>query len=167
MTETSMNEHAHATSRSLYEVPSSKVIADIVREVWVSFLDADPAQLVESDAELPAQRVSACVHLSGAWSGSVMAQCSVAAAQAAAAALFAMDPSELGQAEIVDAIGEITNMVGGNVKSQLPGPTSLSLPAVAEGQGSVLFVPGAQLVQEARLSWRGEMLAIGVWQVQE
>jgi chemotaxis protein CheX len=45
-----------------------------------------------------------------------------------------------GEAELVDAIGEIANMTGGNVKALLPGPSVLSLPEVAAGTAAA--VPG-------------------------
>ena len=58
-------------------------------------------------------------------------------------------------------IGEIANMVGGNVKSMLPGPSVLSLPSVVQGQ---LSVPGAQVVRQVQLAWRTQPLVVSLWQ---
>ena len=46
--------------------------------------------------------------------------------------MMAMDESEpLDDAEVADAVGELVNMVGGNIKSLMPGPSALTLPVVA------------------------------------
>ena len=142
-------------------IPSAEDLEVITREVWTSFLDGDPAGLVPANIPAPGEGVTGCVHLSGAYTGSITVQCSAPAARDAAAALFAMQPADVTAAEVVDAIGEIANMVGGNVKSMLPGPSNLSLPAVVHGQ---LAVAGAQIVREVQLAWRDEPLVISLWQ---
>ena len=63
------------------------------------------------------------------------------------------------ESEVVDALGEIANMVGGNVKSMLPGPSTLSLPSVVQGQ---LSVPGTRMVREVQLSWRAQPLFVSL-----
>jgi chemotaxis protein CheX len=142
-------------------IPSADDLEVITREVWTSFLDGDPAGLLPGGALLEGERVTGCVHLSGGYTGSIVLQCSALAARDAAAALFSMHPGDVTQSEVVDAIGELANMVGGNVKSMLPGPSMLSLPAVVYGQ---LAVPGAQVVRTVELTWRGEPVAVSLWQ---
>ena len=39
--------------------------------------------------------------------------------------------------EVIDALGELVNIVSGNFKSFLPEPSQLSLPSVAEGTGTI------------------------------
>jgi chemotaxis protein CheX len=53
--------------------------------------------------------------------------------------MFAMSEDELTEAEIRDAVGEIVNMVGGNLKGIVEGDSSLSLPCVGEATGSAPF----------------------------
>lgn len=142
-------------------IPSADDLEVITREVWTSFLDGDPTGLVAGGTEMTADKITGCVHLSGAYTGSIMLQCSPPAARDAAAALFSIAPDDVTQTELVDAIGEIANMVGGNVKSMLPGPSMLSLPSVVQGQ---LSVPGAQVVREVLLAWRAQPLIVSLWQ---
>lgn len=142
-------------------IPSADDLEVITREVWTSFLDGDPDGLVVGTGDHGDEQVTGCVHLSGAYTGSIMLQCSGPAARDAAAALFAMPPADVTQTEVVDAIGEIANMVGGNVKSMLPGPSTLSLPAVVRGH---LTVPGAHVVRQVELVWRTEPLVVTLWQ---
>ncbi|MBX6371853.1 MAG: chemotaxis protein CheX [Acidothermus sp.] len=147
------------TSTMTY-VPSADDLEVITREVWMSFLDGDPAGLVAGGSALGEDRVTGCIQLSGMYVGAIMLELAPAAAQAAAAALFGMAPGDVGPVEVADAVGEITNMVGGNVKSMLPGPSTLSLPAVVYGQ---LTLPGVQMVRRAELTWRGQPLAVSLW----
>jgi chemotaxis protein CheX len=142
-------------------IPSADDLEVITREVWTSFLDGDPAGLVAGGDPPTGEQITGCVHLSGAYTGSIMLQCSPPAARDAAAALFSIAPGDVTQVEVVDAIGEIANMVGGNVKSMLPGPSLLSLPMVVQG---VLSVPGAQVVRTVQLIWRAEPLTVSLWQ---
>jgi len=142
-------------------IPSADDLEVITREVWTSFLDGDPSGLLprESDDAMD-DKVTGCVHLSGAYTGAIMLQCSSPAARDAAAALFSVSPDDVTQAEVVDAMGEIANMVGGNVKSMLPGPSTLSLPSVIHGR---LSLPGSQVVREVTLAWRTQPLTVSLW----
>jgi chemotaxis protein CheX len=129
-------------------LPTTDDLEGVTRDVWTSFLDADDDGLVSGGDGVADDRVTACVHLSGAFTGSVVVQCSDSAARDAAAVLFAVAPDDVTDHEVVDAIGEIANMVGGNVKSMLPGPSNLSLPAVAQ----------------VHLMWRTEPVVITLWE---
>lgn len=144
-------------------LPSSADLEGVARDVWTSFVDADDAGLVAGGEGVAEERVTACVHLSGAFTGSVIVQCSDHAARHAAAALFAVSSPEVTENEVIDAIGEIANMVGGNVKSMLPGPSFISLPAVAQGYRSSLSVAGATVVQQVHLMWRTEPIVVSLW----
>ena len=58
--------------------------------------------------------------------------------------------------DVVDAFGEIANVVGGNVKAALPGSSGLSLPDV--GHAPAPRNPGD--VCRVDLLWRGETVSI-------
>jgi chemotaxis protein CheX len=80
------------------------------------------------------------VRLRGTWNGVVALACPMELARQAAAIMFAVEPGAITEEQARDALGELTNMVAGNLKSLLPGPTSLELPTVLEepaGAGSV------------------------------
>ena len=47
-----------------------------------------------------------------------------------------------------DALAELTNMIGGNLKALLPGPSFLCLSAVIEGANYKVCVPGTHPVLE-------------------
>jgi CheY-specific phosphatase CheX len=61
-----------------------------------------------------------------------------------AAGMFDEAAADVADADVMDALGEVANMIGGNVKALL-GATSLSLPSVTSGDRFVVHVPGSRL----------------------
>lgn len=106
-------------------------ICQVVQTVWELVLRW-PA-LPSADDTMPEalDRVLAgTVHVSGTWNGTITLFCLPELAREAAGIMYATEPSALPSADINDALGELTNMVGGNVRSLLPDPCQLSLPQV-------------------------------------
>ena len=75
------------------------------------------------------------------------------------ALLAVPDDEAVSEADFVDAVGEIANVVGGNVKALVPDPGPLTLPQVAPAPPG----DGATLLHRAQLVWRGHPLAISLW----
>lgn len=144
-------------------VPSPDDVAEITCAVWASFLSGEPGDdlLPSAPAPTAATAVTGCVHITGAWAGTVLVDCSPDLARLAAARLLALTPDELTDEDLTDAFGELVNMVGGNVKGILPGPSALSVPTVAAGHGALQF-PGAVPVTEVDFVWHGEPLRVTV-----
>jgi CheY-specific phosphatase CheX len=72
------------------------------------------------------------VTITGTWQGAVTLGCSTGLARKAAAAMFGKLPADADAGEIRDALGELTNMVGGNYKTLLKGDCKLSVPNVMD-----------------------------------
>jgi CheY-specific phosphatase CheX len=72
------------------------------------------------------------ITITGAWQGEVTLGCSAELARRAAAAMFGKPPEQADAEEIRDAIGELTNMVGGNFKTILKGECRLSVPSIVD-----------------------------------
>lgn len=140
-------------------------IIEITREVWSSFLGLDLDQVDVETTPLQGRRTTGLVHVSGAWAGAVVLECEQAHAVGAAEAMFASDPGGLSEDEISDAFGELTNMVGGNIKSLVPAPSALSIPSVAEGESFSVRVPGGRLVEHVGLSCPLGVLHVSLWEV--
>ena len=102
------------------------------------------------------------VEITGAWEGSVTVDCPAELAEQTARAMFGSEPEN--GAEIADALGEVTNMTGGNIKALLPGPSQLSLPAVVEGSNQQVSVPGSSLLTEVAFQCLGLPLKVTVVQ---
>ena len=67
-------------------------------------------------------------------------------------------PELLEHEDVADAFGEIANVVGGNVKAALPGPSALGLPEV----GDAPQVRNPADVVRVDAVWRGQPVAISV-----
>ncbi len=159
---------------SLETAPTIHDLVEIAEQVWQSYLDPEGANpLVPSESDVPAktlahgESVLASVSITGAWHGHVVVSCSAAAARHAAGALLMMDVAEVSQQDVVDALGELANIVGGNVKSTLPSVCQISLPHVISGVGVNSEWPNATQVCELVGLWLDEPIAISVWQSRE
>jgi len=130
-------------------------IARISADVWRDVLSQEigPTEAAD-DGDL-----TGCIQLTGAFRGAVVLIVPRGVARAAAAAMFALDEAAVGPDEERDAIGELTNMVGGHVKSMVAGPSQLALPAVVPGSGHCLIRCQLQpLAEQAMASPGGRFL---------
>jgi chemotaxis protein CheX len=150
------------TTKGDTPVVRSDDVVWIARDVWSSFLDVDL-----EPAGVPAQRtatddLTGVIEVTGAWQGSIEVRCSADVARTLADAMLGARPTGVGDDDVTDALGELTNMVGGNVKSLLPSPSRLSLPVVRVGPRPD---DGAALVSSVELVARssGDPVSISVW----
>ena len=95
-----------------------------------------------SEVHIDGRACLCSISITGTWNGIVLVQCSDALAKEIGTVMFSSDAETISKAEIKDAMGEITNMVGGNLKRILPGPSVLSLPNVMFGSDLSWKVPG-------------------------
>lgn len=109
-------------------------IHQVTQTVWstVLGLKIQPTKLTPPEAE---RFVIGKVNISGAWQGAVTVGCSAALARLVAGSMFSTPPADASIEEVRDAVGELTNMVGGNIKSLMKGDCRLSVPAVVDGVG--------------------------------
>jgi chemotaxis protein CheX len=125
-----------------------EAIVNITQNIWESILGLqldrarDVAQLSQASRE---KSLTGCVQLAGAWEGCVFLYCTSALAGEVAATMFGTNAEGLRNGDIEDALGELTNMVAGNLKIVLPRPCQLSLPAVVEGIDYRVIVPGTKI----------------------
>jgi chemotaxis protein CheX len=135
----------------------------IVEQVWSSFLGDEEPLLprFDADAVFPADEVwSAAVSVHGGWTGTVTVELSASVAQSLTRLMLAMGDEPLEDTDVADAVGELVNMVGGNIKSLMPGPSALTLPVVAAGRAA----HSTDLSEVARFDalWSGEPVRVSV-----
>ncbi len=93
------------------------------------------------DSHQPMHEVSGIIGLSGKAKGTVVLSLDREAAMRATEALLGERPSSI-DADVTDAIGELTNMIAGNAKAQLERyALSVSLPTVITGKGHCIDFP--------------------------
>ncbi len=134
-------------------------ISQVASVVWDSVLGLS---LVRQDGvpQLPDRIVAGTVQFSGAWEGAITIETSAEFARRAAATMFGVDPDAASVADTQDAIGELANMTGGNVKSLLPEPCRLSLPTVVEGSEVSTRLPGGELLTSVAFDCNGDPLVV-------
>jgi CheY-specific phosphatase CheX len=71
------------------------------------------------------------VTLDGVWKGRIEVRLAAGLAYAATAAMMMQAVDTVGEADVLDAIKEIANMIAGTLKSSLPRPCSMSVPESA------------------------------------
>jgi len=89
-----------------------------------------------SELWVPVQDVVTCrVVLSGACDGEVTLCCGASFARELVAKMYEMNEIEISPDTVRDALGELTHVIGGNVKALFRGSTKLSLPTIVEEAG--------------------------------
>jgi len=140
-------------------------LAEMVEQVWVSYLDPEGVSpLVVHGDNKQSSEVHSTVSITGSWHGHLVYASSQYAAKKAAAAFLAMEPDEVSQEDISDVLGELANIVGGNVKAMLPTGCFLSLPTVVLAPDTASYYPAAERISGLYGSWEGEPVSISVWQ---
>ena len=112
----------------------------------------------------PAQKrtIEGCVHVTGDWAGAVVLQCARPLADKVAHIMFSLGQRAPALADVQDAFGEITNMVGGNIKALHEGQCFLSLPSVVEGGDFSVRIPGTAVLRTVAFECEGEPLFVHV-----
>ena len=140
------------------ELIDEATVQSIAEEAWVALVGEDEV-LLPIPGELPADHLSSWVDVVGTWTGSVVLTTGrQTAAELTRALLGEAAPELLEHDDVADAFGEIANVVGGNVKAALPGPSALGLPEVGEGPA----VRNPEDVVYVGVLWRGQSLSISV-----
>jgi hypothetical protein len=109
-----------------------EIIDQVVGEVWRTYvgLDVEP---VSGPGPDPDQSLSGRVEIQGSWNLLLVLTCPAELARKAGAALLGVEPGTPG--ELMDMLGEITNITGGNLVGTLPGLPTMSVPTVEPGPG--------------------------------
>jgi chemotaxis protein CheX len=115
----------------LIEEPTVTDVQTVVEEVWTSFLGTTDPLVVGRPADHEAGG-SAAVTVTGAWEGMVSVELPTTMAEEVCRRMLGVEDTV--DEDVADAVGELVNMIGGNVKSLMPGPSVLSLPVVAAGR---------------------------------
>jgi chemotaxis protein CheX len=130
-------------------VPSE--LAQIVGSVFETMLGLEVGECGAS--WFPSvDRLTAVVHLAGVWNGAVLLECDRGQACRFAGRFLSMDPPESVDDVVRDMLGELANMIGGNMKCVMSRGIRLSMPSVVDGSDYGMRICGA--VVRARLAFQ-------------
>lgn len=139
-------------------------VVELIESIWDSMLSI-PISNADGDCVIrDAAGFMACVQISGAWNGMVLLAPTEGFARRAASIMLAVSEEELQVVDMLDAIAELCNMIGGGIKSLLPGPSHLSLPTVMQGARYAIRIPNTQVMCQMQFRCESEMLELRVFE---
>lgn len=138
-------------------------IISLTQYIWGTTLNLDPvAHEGVGSGTMPGRTLDGVINITGAWAGALVIQVPEQIARRAASAMFEVDEAAATLEDMQDAIGELANMTGGNVKALLNGPCHLSLPAVVEGRDYSIRVPGSEAVTRVTFDVDGDPFVVSL-----
>lgn len=138
-------------------------VMTIAQDLFETMIDGEPGHLYPwlGDApELDDARYT-WVDVAGPIVTRVMLMTGRTTGEALTRAMLQMSPDEpVSDVDFADAVGEIANVVGGNVKSLVTNPGRLTLPVVTHESPDH---GGATCLIETYFGWKGDPLGVSLW----
>jgi len=120
------------------ELCFSTALLEGAQEVFSTMVFMDVEESSDPDQQIEGDSLMGSITFNNGLEGCLAIRCSIAGARTIAANMLGLDGSdELSEEEVCDAIGEITNMVMGSVKSRIQtatGEVMVSIPTVVRGE---------------------------------
>jgi chemotaxis protein CheX len=104
------------------------------------------------------------IGIAGSWEGAGSLSCSAALACRVCANMLMTEATAINE-EVLDAMAELTNMIVGNVKTELEsklGPLGLSVPTIVYGRNFKTKTAGSPDWISMRFNWDGDFLLVKV-----
>lgn len=124
------DDHLQSVAGELVHAATERVFTTMITEEF-EFIALE-------DLPHPGGEILAMVGIAGRLSGVLSVQCSLDAGVTVAAGMLGMETDEVdADSDVLDAMGELANIIAGNVKTELGStgePLSLSVPTVVTGQ---------------------------------
>lgn len=139
---------------------STAQVDEVLRSVLDMTLQLEPQDLLRAASLESATMVQAQIQFKGAWKGQVLLQVEPGLAREIAAVMMHSDPAGVSALEGQDAVGELANMIAGNLRPLVPGSKSMSLPSVTQQRLERLPVSSFPLELSYRLDGRALSIAV-------
>jgi chemotaxis protein CheX len=137
----------------------------IVQMIWATLLDLEiyPTQIQPPKAGDECT-LAGCVQITGGWEGAIVLHCSEDFAGWVASIMYEMAEETVTSEQIQDTLGELANMIAGNIKPLLGEACYLSLPTVVEGSDYTLRIPKSRVVHELTFACQEHCIVLSVLQ---
>lgn len=130
-------------------------ISQFVTDIWSTFLGTKASPTDEPfKPKGKGNTLAGCVQITGEWQGSVTLYAPKEIGKKIAATMYSLGEAEVDDQQVQDVVGEITNILAGNIKSILPAPCSISLPCVAVTDFN-LHHPGSEMLTAVNFECEG------------
>ncbi len=112
----------------------------------------------------PTDTASGSIQISGEWNGAIMLSMPTILVNTLTETLFSLAPGKASSEDKKDAVGELINMIGGNIKALLPEPSVLSTPLVAlEGNNPPHF-PATKMKTHCQFECQGKYFGLSLFE---
>ena len=139
-------------------------ITSLSELIWGSVLGLAVHRSDEPVELLPGETLVGCVQITGSWDGAVTLECPTSLARRVSAIMFGLNEEDTTLEFTQDALGELTNMMGGNIKSSLlPELSSLGLPTVVNGDTYSARVTDTRLVTRIAFTCLDQPFVVTLW----
>jgi chemotaxis protein CheX len=134
-------------------------IEQIVQSIFSSMLGMEIRRSEGSGSEC-SETVIGTIHIAGTQPISVVLGVTDEVASATAAAMLQLPIASASEDDKKDVVAELTNMIGGNLKSIMPSPSYLSLPTVVAGRDLGVQISGAEVIDDVLLDCEAGKLRV-------
>ncbi len=136
----------------------------VAEDLFATMIDGEPGHLMRWYGERPTILHPAYTWvdvLGGDEDARVMISMGRDTGEDLARVMFALeDTDEVVPTDFDDAVGELVNVVGGNIKSLVTHPGALTMPIVADDMPDM---SDAAPVVDACVTWRGALVCVSLW----
>jgi CheY-specific phosphatase CheX len=140
--------------------PDDNQIRSIVRDVWSTQLGLSIEDLPGAPSIADAATITAAIHITGDFRGGIRLECSRSLVRGAASIMFDQPAETLTREDEIDVVGELANVVAGNIKALIPGNNSLSLPTIVEGSDYQVSTVDVKTTDDYGFSHDGEAMIL-------
>lgn len=130
-----------------------------VQLIWSTMFDLPMARVNPDRMTADSPLVTGFVILEGEFDGAILVRCPQGLAVRLTDIMFGSEGPPA-QSDIRDAIGELANMMAGNIKAVLPHPSRIGLPVVAFGNDYQLQVLGTVTAARVAYDFDGDVLTV-------
>jgi len=129
-------------------VIATEDVVAITQNIFSTMLEMETYPISTDVATERVYEIVGCIQILGEWSGTVLLKTTVALASVVGSRMLMLSVDELEDSDRQDTVAELTNMIGGNIKSVVPSPSNLSLPTVTNGTDFKLRLYGSSVISE-------------------
>jgi chemotaxis protein CheX len=125
---------------------SVEILTQIVQSVFITMMNIE-AHLCDAPWDPTGDRMTSVIYLTGDWNGAIILECNPGMACHFAGRILCMDAPECVDDDVRDVLGELSNMIGGNMKSGMSIGIRLSMPSVMNGRDYDLRICGSEVME--------------------
>ena len=144
--------------------PDEAQVRSVVRSVWSTQLGLEIQDADDSGKTAPSPTMTAAIHISGDYRGGIRLECSRALVQRAGSIMFDLPADQISEEDERDVVGELTNVIAGNIKALIPGSNLISLPTIVEGTDYKVSTLTAKSCDDFAFVLDGESLTFTIFE---